>query len=146
MAPLGEVITQSLETHARPPGVAVKPGGSGDITQTHVAWKFNRGLPYVASPLFYESRVYLIRDGGMMSSFDAKTGKPFYTQERIGAIGVCGSGSFGLAAAETDPRIKAVATVSMYDIGQAKRQGLAENVDTAALKKSLGGNCKAALG
>jgi uncharacterized protein len=34
---------------------------------------------------------------------------------------VCGSGGFGLAAAEIDPRIKAVATVSMYDIGQAKR-------------------------
>jgi fermentation-respiration switch protein FrsA (DUF1100 family) len=58
-------------------------------------------------------------------------------RERIGVIGVCGSGSFGLAAAETDPRIKAVATVSMYDIGQAHRQGLAEKVDTTALKKNL---------
>ena len=63
--------------------------------------------------------------------------KPFVDRERIGVIGVCGSGSFGLAAAETDPRIKAVATVSMYDIGQAKRQDRAENVDTATLKKSL---------
>jgi fermentation-respiration switch protein FrsA (DUF1100 family) len=63
--------------------------------------------------------------------------KPFVDRERIGVIGVCGSGSFGLAAAETDPRIKAVATVSMYDIGQAHRQGLAENVDTDALKKNL---------
>jgi uncharacterized protein len=63
--------------------------------------------------------------------------KPFVDRERIGVIGICGSGSFGLAAAETDPRIKAVATVSMYDIGQAHRQGLAENVDTAALKKNL---------
>jgi len=67
--------------------VAVKPGGSGDISQTHVAWKFSRGLPYVPSPLFYQGRVYVLRDGGMMSSFDAKTGKPFYTQERINAIG-----------------------------------------------------------
>jgi outer membrane protein assembly factor BamB len=67
--------------------LAIKPGGRGDITRTHVAWKFNRGLPYVASPLFYEGRVYLVRDGGMVSSFDAKTGKPFYTQERIHAIG-----------------------------------------------------------
>ena len=63
--------------------------------------------------------------------------KPFVDREHIGVIGICGSGSFGLAAAETDPRIKAVATVSMYDIGQAHRQGLAENVDTAALKKNL---------
>jgi outer membrane protein assembly factor BamB len=67
--------------------VAVKPGGTGDISRTHVEWKFNRGLPYVASPLFYDGRVYLVRDGGMMSSFDAKTGKTFYLQERLDAIG-----------------------------------------------------------
>jgi outer membrane protein assembly factor BamB len=65
--------------------VAVRSGGHGDITQTHVAWKATRGLPYVASPLFYDGRVYLIRDGGMMSSFDAKTGAPFYLQERLEA-------------------------------------------------------------
>ena len=67
--------------------VAVKPGGRGDISQTHVVWKFNRGLPYVASPLFYDGRIYLIRDGGMLSCFDAKTGKAHYTQERLNAIG-----------------------------------------------------------
>jgi hypothetical protein len=58
-------------------------------------------------------------------------------RERIGVIGVCGSGGFSLAAAQIDPRIKAVATVSMYDIGQANRQGLAANLDEAALRNSL---------
>jgi outer membrane protein assembly factor BamB len=67
--------------------VAVKPGGQGDITATHVAWKSTRGLPYVPSPLYYEGRVYLVRDGGMLSSLDARTGQPFYTQERLGASG-----------------------------------------------------------
>src|SRR5436190_14528213 len=62
--------------------------------------------------------------------------KPFVDRERIGVIGVCGSGGFGLAAAETDSRIKAVATVSMYDIGQAHRQGLGETADVATIKKS----------
>ena len=62
---------------------------------------------------------------------------PFVDRERIGVIGVCGSGGFGLAAAEIDPRIKAVATASMYDIGQARRQGLAEALDNAALQKDL---------
>jgi fermentation-respiration switch protein FrsA (DUF1100 family) len=62
---------------------------------------------------------------------------PFVDRERIGLIGVCGSGGFGLAAAEIDPRIQAVATVSMYDIGQAKRQGLAADTDEAALRKNL---------
>ncbi len=64
-------------------------------------------------------------------------GLPFVDRERIGVIGVCGSGGFGLAAAETDPRIKAVVTVSMYDIGQATRQGLAENTDGATLRDRL---------
>ena len=63
--------------------LAVKPGGQGDITATAVAWKATRGLPYVPSPLHYDGRVYLIRDGGLMSSFDAKTGQPFYQQERV---------------------------------------------------------------
>jgi hypothetical protein len=58
-------------------------------------------------------------------------------RERIGVIGVCGSGGFSLAAAQIDPRIKAVATVSMYDIGQASRQGLAETLDEGALRQRL---------
>lgn len=58
-------------------------------------------------------------------------------RERIGVIGVCGSGGFSLAAAEVDPRIRAVATVAMYDIGQAHRQGLAATLDTAALQANL---------
>ena len=45
-------------------------------------------------------------------------------RERIGVIGVCGSGSFVIAAAKIDPRLKAIATVSMYDMGAANRNGL----------------------
>jgi outer membrane protein assembly factor BamB len=67
--------------------VAVKPGGTGDITATHVAWTFGKGLPYVPSPLLYEGRIYLVKDGGLFSSLDAKTGEPAYLQERIGATG-----------------------------------------------------------
>lgn len=67
--------------------VAVKPGGTGDITETHVAWKFRRGLPYVPSPLCVDGRIYLVKDGGLLSSVDAKTGEPYFAQERIGATG-----------------------------------------------------------
>jgi len=67
--------------------LAIKPGGHGNITQTHVAWKATRGLPYTASPLLYEGRIYCFKNGGMISSFDAKTGKPYYLQERLNAEG-----------------------------------------------------------
>jgi uncharacterized protein len=48
--------------------------------------------------------------------------------EQIGAIGICGSGSFVISAAKIDPRIRAIATVSMYDMGAANRDGLNNTV------------------
>lgn len=50
--------------------------------------------------------------------------QPFVDRNRIGAIGICGSGSFVIGAAKIDPRIKAIATVSMYDMGAASRNAL----------------------
>lgn len=50
--------------------------------------------------------------------------RPFVNRERIGAIGICGSGSFAISAAKIDPRLKAIATVSMYNMGTASRNGL----------------------
>lgn len=50
--------------------------------------------------------------------------RPSVDRERIGAIGICGSGSFAISAAKIDPRLKAIATVSMYDMGAASRNGL----------------------
>lgn len=67
--------------------LAVKPGGEGTLTESHVAWKQTRGLPYVPSPLYYQGRIFLVRDGGIVSSFDAKTGQSHYQQERIGTLG-----------------------------------------------------------
>jgi fermentation-respiration switch protein FrsA (DUF1100 family) len=48
----------------------------------------------------------------------------FVDRERIGVIGICGSGSFAVSAAKIDPRMKAIATVSMYDMGAVNRHGL----------------------
>ncbi len=50
--------------------------------------------------------------------------RPFIDRERIGVLGICGSGSFVISAAKIDPRMKAIATVSMYDMGAANRNGL----------------------
>ena len=67
--------------------LAVRPGGKGDVTQTHVAWRYTRGLPYVPSPLHLDGRLYVLRDGGLLTSLNPKTGEPYYAQERIGAGG-----------------------------------------------------------
>ena len=78
--------------------LAIRPGGKGDITSTHVAWKATRSLPYVSSPLFFEGRLYTMKNGGLASCYDAKTGTPYYQDQRVGvgsdyyasAIGVDG--------------------------------------------------------
>ncbi|WP_203291563.1 alpha/beta hydrolase [Maricaulis parjimensis] len=57
--------------------------------------------------------------------------RPFVDRERIGVIGICGSGSFGLSAAQVDTRIKAVATVSMYDISRYHEKGFADTLTDA---------------
>ena len=49
---------------------------------------------------------------------------PSVNREHIGVIGICGSGSFAISAAKIDPRLKAIATISMYNMGTASRNGL----------------------
>mgnify|MGYP000842453775 FL=1 len=63
--------------------------------------------------------------------------RPFVDRGRIGAIGICGSGSFAISAAKIDPRLKAVATVSMYDMGVANRNGLRKSQTLEQRKKIL---------
>ncbi|PKX89469.1 alpha/beta hydrolase [Aspergillus novofumigatus IBT 16806] len=48
----------------------------------------------------------------------------FINRERIGAVGICGSGSFVISAAKIDSRLKAIATASMYNHGILTRNGL----------------------
>ena len=63
--------------------------------------------------------------------------RPIVDRERIGVIGICGSGSFAIAAAKIDPRLKAIATVSMYDMGAANRNGLKHGVTLAQRQQVL---------
>lgn len=62
--------------------------------------------------------------------------RPFVSRSHIGAIGICGSGSFAISAAKIDPRLKAIATVSMYDMGTASRSGLG-NSQTLQQRKQI---------
>ncbi|UOQ69961.1 alpha/beta hydrolase [Hymenobacter volaticus] len=62
--------------------------------------------------------------------------RPFVDRNRIGVIGVCGSGSFVVSAAKIDPRMKAIATVSMYDMGAASRNALHHSQTVEQRKKN----------
>ncbi|MDE5445056.1 alpha/beta hydrolase [Bradyrhizobium sp. CSA207] len=60
--------------------------------------------------------------------------RPFVDRERIGGIGICGSGSFIISAAKIDPRLKAIATVSMYDMGAVNRDALNKSLSVEQRK------------
>ncbi|HET6409868.1 MAG TPA: alpha/beta hydrolase [Chthoniobacteraceae bacterium] len=63
--------------------------------------------------------------------------RPFVDRARIGALGICGSGSFVISAAKIDPRMKAIATVSMYDMGGANRHALKRSLTLEQRKKII---------
>lgn len=63
--------------------------------------------------------------------------RPFVDRNNIGIIGVCGSGSFVISAAKIDPRLKAIATVSMYDMGSANRNALNHSQTPEERKKII---------
>lgn len=67
--------------------MAVRPGGNGEVSMTHVAWRQTRGLPYVPTPLYHQGRVYLVRNGGLVSCLNSSTGEYIYREERLGAVG-----------------------------------------------------------
>ena len=63
--------------------------------------------------------------------------RSFVDRNKIGAIGICGSGGFALKAAQVDQRIKAVVTVSMYDMSRVKRNGWMDSMTDEERKEYL---------
>jgi len=55
--------------------LAIKPGGRGDVTDSHLAWRFDRYAPFCASPLAYQGHVFVIKDGGILTCLNAETGQ-----------------------------------------------------------------------
>jgi outer membrane protein assembly factor BamB len=62
--------------------LAVRPDGKGDITATHVAWRYTRGVPLTPSPIVVAEHVYIVSDNGILACLDAKTGKELW-RERL---------------------------------------------------------------
>lgn len=70
----------------KPMLVAIRPGGQGDVTASHVAWQLHQSVPEIPSPLYYQDRLYLVRNGGNLAAVDATSGKLIYN-ERLGSAG-----------------------------------------------------------
>jgi fermentation-respiration switch protein FrsA (DUF1100 family) len=63
--------------------------------------------------------------------------RSFVDRDRIGVLGICASGSLVISAAKIDPRMKAIATVSMYDMGGVSRNGLKHSLTLEQRKKII---------
>ncbi|CDZ31887.1 Hydrolase of the alpha/beta family protein [Neorhizobium galegae bv. officinalis] len=111
--PMGAVKEQSANLYA------AKMADQGFVTVAIDLpfWGESDGQPRQAvSPDFYAEAYSAAADYlGTLAYVDIN---------RIGVIGICGSGAFALSAAKIDPRLKAIATVSMYDHGTLYRKGL----------------------
>ena len=111
--PMGAVKEQSANLYA--PKMAEQ--GFVTLSLDLSFWGESAGTPRNAvSPDIYAE--------DFSAAVDFLCTQPLIDRQRIGVIGICGSGSFVISAAKIDPRLKAIATVSMYDMGSANRNGL----------------------
>ena len=76
---------------------AVRPGGRGDVTNSHVVWSWQRGVPVTPSPLIVGEEIYFVSDGGILSCLDARKGT-LHWRERLG-------GNFSASPAFADGKI-----------------------------------------
>ena len=65
---------------------AIELGGQGDITGTHVSWQVKKDVLEVPSPIASRGRVWMVKNGGIVSCMDARSGRLLY-RNRLGAIG-----------------------------------------------------------
>jgi outer membrane protein assembly factor BamB len=66
--------------------LALKPSGEEELSEGNVVWKYQRGVPYVATPLLHENGVWMVKDGGIATRLDARTGRVLQ-EERLPGIG-----------------------------------------------------------
>jgi outer membrane protein assembly factor BamB len=67
------------------PYFAIRLGGSGDVTDSHVRWRVPTGAPYVSSLVHYQGLIYTASEGGIITCLDAGTGERVY-QQRTGGV------------------------------------------------------------
>lgn len=104
---------------------AIKAGGSGDITDTHVLWRQTKHLPYVFSPVIANGRLFTVKGGGLASAYDAKSGSPIFQAERLDA-----SGEYYASAVTADGRVYVTSqrgVISVMDATSDTLKVLAKN-------------------
>lgn len=67
------------------PYMAIRPGGKGNVENSHLLWKVPTGAPYNSSLLYHDGLLYLMGDVGIVSAVDAGTGRRVW-QERVGGL------------------------------------------------------------
>ena len=66
------------------PTLAIRPGGKGDVSRSHLSWSTPRGSPFVPSPILYNDQLYTVNDmASIVTSFEASTGRVLW-QGRLG--------------------------------------------------------------
>ncbi len=64
--------------------LAIDPTGSGNVTETHIVWRTNKGAAYVPSPIIAGDFLLVADDGGVATCFDAESGDPLWRERLAG--------------------------------------------------------------
>lgn len=105
-----EFLASMSFRRGKPLLMAIRPGGTGNVTETHVSWELNRNIPEIPSPVFHQDRIYLVRNGGMLAAVDAGDGTVLY-RERLGA-----SGQYSASPVVADGRLYLVSNKGMLSV------------------------------
>jgi outer membrane protein assembly factor BamB len=77
-------VVYVMSGYRDPKLMAIKLGKQGDLTGSDaIVWSHTRGLAYTASPVLYDNKLYVVTDNGMVTTFNATTGEPYYAQTRL---------------------------------------------------------------
>ena len=105
---------------------AIRTGGSGDVTDTHVLWKFTQGVSQKPSVLLVDGEIYMIADTGIARCIDAKTGKQLWQERLEGkytASPVCADGRIYLCSEEGLTTVIAPSREGMKVVGESELPG-----------------------
>ncbi|MGD9632367.1 MAG: PQQ-binding-like beta-propeller repeat protein [Pirellulales bacterium] len=104
---------------------ALRSGGTGDVTHSHMIWKQTKGLPYVPSAILYGGQYVMVKDGGIVTAYDASSGDEVYQKRTVA------NGSYYASPVAADGHIYftslADGAITVLKAGAKKPEVVAEN-------------------